>query len=552
MKRSYIILFLIVIVGSFLRLWQLGHIPIAPNWDEASLGYNAYSLLLTHKDEYGRLFPIALQSFDDYKPALYAYLSIPFIKLFGLNIFAVRLASAIFGIIAVFATYFMTDEIFSNKKLALLTSFLISISPWHITFSRVAYEANIGLTLNILSILFLFKSFKKGKYLPLSIIFASIALYSYQAERLFIPLIFLSVLIIFRENFRKINRKYIGLSIILGLLISAPFLISVARDPSTLSRAKEASILSAPQPLVNLDLAKRNLVDSENHDVFGKLFDNRRVIYAKDVVNHYLSHFDINWLFIEGDSTNPLNLPLRKQTIGMGNLYLVELPFFILGLFLMFSSRFDTKNKKFILLWLILVPIPAAITWDTPSSIRTLAFLPILQAITAIGILGFFDRIKGNYKFLILTPIALFAIFNFIYFIDQYFVQYNFFAPKYWQYGYDQIVPESETLKSNYEKVVVSNQVPLDQSYIFFLFNLKYSPQDYQLVGNNLGTYGVDHHFDKYSFVFRNWGVENLQNKTLYVLNAQEWGSVDKRKVNLIKEVNYPNGDLLAVFFDKK
>src|SRR3990167_8598168 len=95
-KKIFIFLTIIIGIASVLRLWQLGKVPSSPDWDEVALGYNAYSILQTGRDEYGKFLPIVLRSFDDYKPALYVYLAIPAIKLFGLNVFAVRLPSAFF------------------------------------------------------------------------------------------------------------------------------------------------------------------------------------------------------------------------------------------------------------------------------------------------------------------------------------------------------------------------------------------------------------------------------------------------------------------------
>ena len=110
-KRILILLAFIIIVASILRLWQLGKVPSSPDWDEVALGYNSYSIMQTGRDEYGKFLPIILRSFDDYKPALYSYLTIPSILIFGLNVFAVRLPSAIFGILAVIATYFLVKEL---------------------------------------------------------------------------------------------------------------------------------------------------------------------------------------------------------------------------------------------------------------------------------------------------------------------------------------------------------------------------------------------------------------------------------------------------------
>ncbi|MBI5019248.1 hypothetical protein HZB58_03170, partial [Candidatus Gottesmanbacteria bacterium] len=84
-KISFII---IIILAAFLRLWQLGNVPVSPDWDEAALGYNAYSILKTGKDEYGIFLPRTLRSFDDYKPPLYTYLAIPAVAAFGLTTWA--------------------------------------------------------------------------------------------------------------------------------------------------------------------------------------------------------------------------------------------------------------------------------------------------------------------------------------------------------------------------------------------------------------------------------------------------------------------------------
>src|SRR5271170_7064405 len=92
-KFSVSVLTLILVLGLALRLWQLGAVPPSPDWDEVALGYDAYSIMHTGRDEFGAFLPSVLRSFDDYKPALYAYLAIPTVAVFGLTTFAVRLPS---------------------------------------------------------------------------------------------------------------------------------------------------------------------------------------------------------------------------------------------------------------------------------------------------------------------------------------------------------------------------------------------------------------------------------------------------------------------------
>src|SRR3989344_1420207 len=148
-KIKLILLIVILVIGAVLRLWQLGAVPSSIDWDEASLGYNAYSIFETGKDEFGKTLPVVLRSFNDYKPALYTYLIIPSYKIFGLNEFSIRFPSAIMGILTLISVYFLVKKLFQKENIALLTTFLLAISPWHIQFSRIAFESNVGLALNI-------------------------------------------------------------------------------------------------------------------------------------------------------------------------------------------------------------------------------------------------------------------------------------------------------------------------------------------------------------------------------------------------------------------
>ena len=85
----------VMITAYVLRFTGLGDIPTGPYWDEAAIGYNAYSILETGRDEYGIPYPISFRSFNDYKPPLYIYLTVPAVALFGLNIWSVRLISVL-------------------------------------------------------------------------------------------------------------------------------------------------------------------------------------------------------------------------------------------------------------------------------------------------------------------------------------------------------------------------------------------------------------------------------------------------------------------------
>ena len=75
-KNKYFWLIIIIFIAGVLRFWQLGSIPVSLTWDEVAWVYNAYSLGIDGRDEFGIFLPsFYLESFGDFKPPLYAYLS---------------------------------------------------------------------------------------------------------------------------------------------------------------------------------------------------------------------------------------------------------------------------------------------------------------------------------------------------------------------------------------------------------------------------------------------------------------------------------------------
>src|SRR5258706_13079528 len=96
MKKSNLVLALIVLFGAFLRFYHIDTLPPGLYIDEVSIGYNAYTILTTGKDEYGVIFPLFFRSFGDYKPPVYIYMTSGAMAISGKNEYAVRLLSSLF------------------------------------------------------------------------------------------------------------------------------------------------------------------------------------------------------------------------------------------------------------------------------------------------------------------------------------------------------------------------------------------------------------------------------------------------------------------------
>src|SRR3989338_8778590 len=149
-----------ILISLFLHRYKQNQVPPCINADEAAFSYNAYSILKTGRDEYGKFLPLRFESFKDYKLPIYTYLSIPFVAVFGLNDFSTRALNLVIGLAFIPLIYFLTKELFKNEKISLISAFLTSLSPGIYILSRHAHEGVIGTFFVLLSLLYLVKYLK--------------------------------------------------------------------------------------------------------------------------------------------------------------------------------------------------------------------------------------------------------------------------------------------------------------------------------------------------------------------------------------------------------
>src|SRR3989339_309465 len=159
--QTNFVLILICLLFLGTRLFRISGIPSSVYWDEASIGYNAYSVLTTGKDEWGEFMPLHFRAFGEFKLPVYIYSVTASEFIFGLTPLAVRLPAVIFGLLSIIGLYLLVLKLTSNKLLSLISSFLFAISSWFFIFSRTGYEAVAGLSFFIWATYFGILSFKK-------------------------------------------------------------------------------------------------------------------------------------------------------------------------------------------------------------------------------------------------------------------------------------------------------------------------------------------------------------------------------------------------------
>ena len=505
------ILLFIIFLSIFLRFFQLGTNPPSLTWDEVAWGYNAYALGLNGKDEFGRFLPYDyLESFGDFKPPVYAYLDILPVKIFGLTEFAVRLPSALFGVLSIVLTYLLVKRIFfksKNKELyGLLTAGLLAISPWHILLSRAAFEANVATFLLILGVYAFLRGIQdKSKFLILSAISFALSIYTFNTSRIVAPLLVLMWLIIFRKKLMSIKKLSIA-ALLTGLLIVIP-LVSFILSPQAKLRYEEVNIFS------NLDLIKTSnqQIENDHNAWWSKVIHNRRIIYAREYAKHYFDNLSLNFLFIKGDG-NP-----KFSTQDIGQMYLWELPFLIIGTLLLFRLR--EGNWLVVPIWLLLAIIPAATARETPHALRIETTLPTFQIIVAYGIINTYLLLK-KYRKIFVISLSSVAAFFFIYFIHVYFVQYRWEFSGDWQYGYKESIAYAKSVQNQYDHIVVDDS--LGRPYIYYLFYQKISPVDFRqsatIERDAFGFVSVEG-FSKYRFP-KMIQIDPNSKNTLYILSA--------------------------------
>ena len=326
------ILIIFLIIGFLIRYYQANTYPPL-TWDEASLGYNAYSILKTARDEYGTILPIIFKSFGDFKPGLYVYLSVPFVALLGLTPLAVRLPSIIFGSL-IPLLLFLIIQCFpfkQSRQLAFIAAVLCIFNPWNFLFSRGAWETNIFL----FELLFASFLFFKKRYFFSSLIF-SLTFVTYQSAKLLTILIVVTLLY---SHFKELKKSLVAWlpAFALPLLVSI-FIVIIGLFSQNSNRLQVLSLFSYPRSSV-----EKQLIISESSPLDYSIFFNHFIFFFRNAIGHYANYFSPQFLFFEGDWQNA-----RHSAPYIGTLLYPSLVFLVIGLLSLPLIGNNTLNLLFL------------------------------------------------------------------------------------------------------------------------------------------------------------------------------------------------------------
>lgn len=534
-----IFLVLIFLTALSLRTFQLDRFPVGLNADEAAIGYNAYSIIKTGKDEYGQFLPLAFKSFGDYKPGLYFYFVVPFVSVLGLNEWAVRFPSALLGVGLVILIYFLAGEIFKARRISFFAAFFLAVNPWAIHYSRGGWETNAATFFITLGVFFLIRSFTRDKYLFWSLLSFLISMYLYQSPRLVVPAFLILASIVFHKELIKSVKKNGKASIagfILLAILSIPVLLEFASGGGS-ARFNGLSFLSDPGPTNRINQLRG---EHQNPNGFAaQILHNKITAYLPNFLGHYLDHFSGDFLFINGD---PL---IRNKVPETGQFYLIQVLFLIFGLTLLI--KYDSKLKYLILIWILTAPLASSVTYQTPNAIRSLSLVVPLTLILAFGFVGMLRLIKIR-RIKLTAGVLLLVIlsFEFVRYLESYYILYPKRYPLAWEYGFPEMIDKLKNYENSVNKIIITDRY--DQPYILMLFYKQYDPVKYQpqavLSERDKFNYGTVRNFDKYQFhKITKEEINNTPN-TLFVGTPEEVGE----NSNEIDAVYFPNGEKAFIF----
>ena len=361
---------LISAVGIAVRVYSFGTNPSGLNADEASIGYDAYAVMNYGIDRNGIHNPVQFVAWGSGQNALYGYLSMPFIGLFGLSPFSIRLVNLVLGIVSLFVFYALVKKT-TKKEIALAAFFLLAVNPWHIMLSRWALESNIFPAVFMLAVYFLALSPEKRYCLPLSFFVFGVSLYAYGISYFFVP-VFLLLALPYMLCHKKIRPANLGLSLAALAITSLPAILFVIVNYFGLDTIV-TPFLSIPrltgvaQFMTQSSIFNTDFIQNAAHNF---VFFLRYFVTQEDVIWNVLPKY--------------------------GFMYLFSLPFALLGLIRLIGHLLEPGRFKrsYIFLAWFSASVLLTFTLEICTNRINIIFFPLIFLVS-LGIYRFVNRLES-------------------------------------------------------------------------------------------------------------------------------------------------------------
>ncbi|WP_042159204.1 glycosyltransferase family 39 protein [Paenibacillus gorillae] len=457
-------------IGIVIRLAAISSLPGGLNQDEASIGYDAYAILHYGVDRNGSFLPVHLIAWGSGQNALYAYLSMPFIYLFGLNTISIRIVSAIAGVVTLFLFYAIARRFIpDNRRVMLFAAFLIVICPWHIMMSRWALESNLMPALVLLAVYFACKATERPRWLLAFSITMALSLYAYGTAYFFAPLFVLSTYIVFYIK-RLVSWRRILMNGAAFTVLALPILLFVIINRYS---------MNAITALVTIPKLTVPRVEQQSS------------IFGSDMMSTGFSHMKRFFEIIISQNDGLIWNALPKY----GYMYPIALPLIILGLATTISAlqRKAEPIKLIILLWLAIAVSMAFIISDANINRINVIFYPLILLAVA-GVSWLAEKEKWATRFAVVLFTAYFILFSNHYVRDF----QEKISPIFFESFGEAIRYASDATDGT---VYITNRV--NMPYIYVLLNERIDPREFKesvVYANPGGAFQQVQSFGRYRF----------------------------------------------------
>jgi hypothetical protein len=297
----------------------------------------------------------------------------------------------------------------------------------------------------------------------------------YHTPRVFVPLLVFSVLILFFRKLKIVQKRFVTTAIICSICLAIVSFLLVFVIKGGTGRFSQVSIFGSPATSLLMEEQIREDGMLQAPSFISRTFHNKIINYSYTFISNYLDYFSGKFLFISGGR------PLWYKIPNIGMLYLCALPFLIIG----FIALFVQKNPllKLTFVWLFLAPLVGSITTDDiPNIQRVMVMFPMLEVLTAYGILQVVSGFKHSQRAIVISVICLGFFLNSIYFLHQYVVHGTSHESMYRFNGFKEMVLAVREELDQFDTVIMTKTS--GGIYPHVLFFMKYDPATYQKEGS--------------------------------------------------------------------
>lgn len=336
-----------------LHMSYLGSSPPGLWADEASIGYNAWTIAHFGVDEHLTRWPVFFQSFGDYKSAPYIYMLAPLTRLFPLTPTLVRVPAALSGIAICMVFGITAWRLTSSRWVGLVTFLIAAFTPWVVMQGRVGFEVVVLVLLTAIAVLGVVRLTEEPSARWAIVVGVALAVspFAYATGRLAAVLFGIVVCLVLGAR-RRLRPALLWIVPPVALAYAGLALWAHANPGALTARYSYLGIFSDSPSLVTA---------------------------SRRGIRNYVSYFGVSFLARRGDPN------LRHNTGSAGMLFWGMLPALLVGTVLCLK-RWRQPVAQIMLLGLLAAPVPAALTREgTPHALRSATMLPFLFAIAAVG-----------------------------------------------------------------------------------------------------------------------------------------------------------------------